>query len=98
MVISAKKEIILSSGSIKTPHLLLLSGIGPELELKNHNINLISKSESVGKNLHDHLNMPLYVSITKPISVTLGKILSLKSVLNYLIHGKGILMCKVVLK
>lgn len=89
-MISVEKEIILSCGSIKTPHLLLLSGIGPELELKKHNINIVSKSEFVGVNLHDHLNMPLYVSITKPISVTLGKILSLKSVLNYLIYGKGI--------
>lgn len=85
----AFKEIVLSSGSLKTPQLLMLSGIGPKNELKKLDINPILYSEEVGKNLHDHLNMPLYVSINEPITMTLNKITNLDSMLSYFLKGKG---------
>jgi choline dehydrogenase len=34
----AKKEIVLSSGAIGSPHILLLSGVGPEQQLKKHKV------------------------------------------------------------
>ncbi|PSN54282.1 hypothetical protein C0J52_06980 [Blattella germanica] len=45
----------------------------------------------VGLNLHDHLNMPLYVSIEAPVSVTLNKVQQIHQLWNYMIHGKGLL-------
>lgn len=44
---------------------------------------------SIGSNLFDHINMPLYVSIDNPISLTKDKVLSVGEVLKYLFHGTG---------
>lgn len=53
--VHARKEVILSAGAVNTPQILLLSGIGPEEELKKHDIPTVKANESVGKNLKDHL-------------------------------------------
>lgn len=50
----AKHEVILSLGVYETPKLLLLSGIGPEDQLKQHRIDVRVKSDHVGQNLLDH--------------------------------------------
>lgn len=49
----ARKEVIVSAGTLATPQILMLSGIGPEAELKRHNICVI-QNLAVGQNLHDH--------------------------------------------
>ncbi|CAD1468056.1 unnamed protein product, partial [Heterotrigona itama] len=51
----AKKEVIVSAGSINSPKILMLSGIGPREELNKHGINVISDL-SVGRNLQDHVS------------------------------------------
>ena len=53
--ISAKKEIILSAGSIGSPQILMLSGIGSGEELQNLGISVIRDLGGVGKNLQDPL-------------------------------------------
>ena len=59
--VKCNKEIILSAGSIGSPHILQASGIGPADLLKSHGINVIKNTEAVGKNLHDHLMLrPVY--------------------------------------
>lgn len=55
--IFAKKEVIIASGAIGSPHLLLLSGVGPIDELKKHRIEVIHPLPGVGKNLQDHLDI-----------------------------------------
>lgn len=61
LVLNAYKEVILSAGAINSPHLLMLSGVGPADHLKQHNIELVTPLEGVGSNLHDHLTVvPLY--------------------------------------
>jgi choline dehydrogenase len=47
-------EIILSAGAIASPHLLMLSGVGPENHLKEHGIPTVLDSPGVGQNLRDH--------------------------------------------
>jgi choline dehydrogenase len=51
----AKKEVLLCAGSIGTPQLLKLSGIGPASELKEHDIPLVAELPGVGENLMDHM-------------------------------------------
>ncbi|KAL2672841.1 hypothetical protein Neosp_013557 [[Neocosmospora] mangrovei] len=52
--ISAKKETILCAGTIDTPRLMLLSGIGPRGELEKLNIPVVNDLPGVGENLMDH--------------------------------------------
>ncbi|XP_051167026.1 glucose dehydrogenase [FAD, quinone]-like isoform X2 [Leptopilina boulardi] len=52
--IMARKEVIISTGTVDSPKLLMLSGIGPSKELKKHNIEII-KDLAVGQNLQDHV-------------------------------------------
>ncbi|KAL6596136.1 hypothetical protein ACP70R_047500 [Stipagrostis hirtigluma subsp. patula] len=47
-------EIIVSAGAIGSPQLLLLSGIGPRNELKQHNIPVVHRNEHVGKGMSDN--------------------------------------------
>lgn len=51
----ALKEVILSCGTVDTPKLLLLSGIGPKSELSQHGIETVVDLPLVGKNLEDHV-------------------------------------------
>ena len=52
--IHAEGEVILAAGAIGTPHLLMLSGIGPADHLRSHDIDVIVDSPGVGANLSDH--------------------------------------------
>jgi choline dehydrogenase len=51
--VAAKKEIILSAGALGSPHILMLSGIGPQEELQHLGISIVKELSAVGKNLND---------------------------------------------
>lgn len=55
----AESEVVLTAGTIGSAHILLLSGIGPETELKNAGISVQLPHPQVGKNLEDHLYVPV---------------------------------------
>ena len=74
--VKTNKEIILSAGSIGSPHVLQVSGIGDSNKLKNLNINVVNELNGVGKNLQDHLMFrPVYK--VKNLKSLNGKINSL---------------------
>ena len=54
---TASGEVILSAGSIGSPQLLQLSGIGPAALLQQHNIQVVHDAPGVGANLQDHLQI-----------------------------------------
>lgn len=56
-IVKASKEVILSAGSIQSPQLLMLSGIGDAEHLKELGIYPIVNLSGVGKNLQDHVAM-----------------------------------------
>jgi choline dehydrogenase len=56
----ATKEVILSAGAVGSPHLLMLSGIGPSKELEEAGIACALDSPHVGKHLKDHIQVPLF--------------------------------------
>jgi choline dehydrogenase len=59
--VKANTEIILSAGSIGSPHILQVSGVGPGNLLKQHNIKIVKDHPFIGRNLHDHLMLrPVY--------------------------------------
>ncbi len=50
-------EIVLAAGAIGSPHLLMLSGVGPAAHLAEFGIPLVLDRPGVGQNLHDHLQL-----------------------------------------
>lgn len=57
-IVKAAKEVIVSGGVIGSPQLLMLSGIGPAAQLREHGIEVVADLP-VGQNLHDHLFVPM---------------------------------------
>ena len=66
--VSAAKEVILCAGSLRSPQLLQLSGIGPAALLQAQGIPLVKELPGVGANLQDHLQLRLIYKCTKPIT------------------------------
>jgi len=59
IVAHANREVIVSGGAIGSPHVLMLSGVGPADHLREHGIEVKIDVPGVGKNLHDHILVPL---------------------------------------
>jgi len=53
-VIRARREVIVSGGTYNSPHLLMLSGIGPAAHLKDKDVAVLHDSPGVGRNLQEH--------------------------------------------
>ncbi|MCC6947506.1 MAG: GMC family oxidoreductase N-terminal domain-containing protein [Bradyrhizobiaceae bacterium] len=58
-VARARGEVILSAGAIGSPHILMLSGVGPAAHLAEHGIPVALDKPGIGENLHDHLQLRL---------------------------------------
>ena len=54
--VRARREVILSSGALQSPQLLMLSGIGNAPDLKSAGIDVVHHSPGVGQNLQDHID------------------------------------------
>ena len=68
-VIAAGREVIVAASSIKSPKILMLSGIGPAAHLKEHGIDVIADRPGVGQNLQDHLELYIQQAATQPVSL-----------------------------
>ncbi len=67
--VAARHEVIVSTGSINSPKLLKLSGVGPAAELREHGIPVMHDLPGVGENLQDHLEFYFQVACTQPITL-----------------------------
>jgi len=65
----AAREVVLSAGTVNSPQLLLLSGIGPADELSPHGIEPVVDLPGVGKNLQDHVDCVMVYECTKPVTL-----------------------------
>jgi choline dehydrogenase len=66
--VRASREVILCGGAIQTPQILLLSGIGPAVQLQASGIQPVHNLPGVGRNLQDHLACPVLMSTTNSTS------------------------------
>ncbi|KAK5657924.1 hypothetical protein OQA88_2473 [Cercophora sp. LCS_1] len=91
--VNVRREVIVCSGALCSPQLLMLSGIGPKEQLQAHGIPVRRELDAVGRNLYDHTSFPVMSEIkqedTLHIIETLWGFLS--SLFLWLIWGTGLL-------
>ncbi len=87
----ARQEVILSSGAIATPKLLMLSGIGPSAYLAGHGVKVLHDLPGVGQNFQDHIEMSLVYQLNGPHSYDRYKKWHWKALagLEYLLFKSG---------
>jgi choline dehydrogenase len=70
--VDVEREVVLCAGAVGTPHLLMLSGIGPAAHLREVGIELLIDAPGVGQNLHDHLMCWIGYGAAAPLPSTNG--------------------------
>lgn len=90
-VLVARHEVILAAGSLNTPQLLQLSGIGPARHLKSLGIDVAVDSAAVGHHLQDHLGINYVFKARVP---TLNEVLrpwwgKMRAGVEFLLAGQG---------
>ncbi|TFK90489.1 GMC oxidoreductase [Polyporus arcularius HHB13444] len=59
--VKARKEVVVSAGAVHSPHILMLSGVGPADHLKEHGIPVVADLPGVGSHLMDHVVIDLNI-------------------------------------
>lgn len=68
-VFKARREVILSAGAIGSPHLLMLSGVGPAQQLRSLGIDVVLDRPAVGKNLQDHPDLVIQFGCREAVTL-----------------------------
>lgn len=90
---TAAREIVICGGAINSPKLLLLSGIGPAAQLREHGIDVTHDLPGVGENLMDHQLLSVQVESLKPVSLYshINPLAQARAVLRWLVRKDGLL-------
>jgi choline dehydrogenase-like flavoprotein len=91
-IIKANKEVIVSGGTINSPQILMLSGIGEKSELEKHGISCIHNLPGVGKNLQEHADACVLVNSKKSDGFTAslsGLLKMTPDTIKYITSKKG---------
>ncbi|XP_076472842.1 glucose dehydrogenase [FAD, quinone]-like isoform X2 [Babylonia areolata] len=88
--VKVRKEVILSAGAIGSPHLLMLSGIGPREHLQDLGIP-VQADLPVGDNLQDHLIVDYAIRINSSVDISPAKLSSWSEYFKYHLFGEGVL-------
>lgn len=88
-IVRCRREIILSAGTINSPQLLMLSGIGPSEHLAEYDIPVISDLR-VGDHLQDHVGLGgLTFLLNKPITVAKKRFMNFSVMFEYIVKERG---------
>ena len=82
-------EVVLAAGTIGTPQLLMLSGIGPADHLHDHGIEVVADLPGVGANLHDHPMCGVVYHSTQPVPPAINNHGEVQGLLSTGIGGPG---------
>ncbi|CAH0701329.1 unnamed protein product [Spodoptera exigua] len=85
----ASKEVVLSAGSVSSPQLLMLSGVGPKEHLESKDIETLVDSPMVGQNLQDHALVPITIYGNAPGQKSLLEVIS--DITQYITKREGFL-------
>jgi choline dehydrogenase len=86
--VRARREVVLCAGTVNSPQLLMLSGIGDGEQLRSHGIEVVHHSPQVGENLQDHLVAVLGFEAEGDTLFAADKPMQIA---NYLIRRRGML-------
>ncbi|PYH40696.1 GMC family oxidoreductase [Aspergillus saccharolyticus JOP 1030-1] len=83
--LQAQKEVIVSAGAFQSPQLLMVSGVGPQEILAQHQITLVANRPGVGQNMWDHpffapsyrVNVPTFTAIALNLLDLVGQFLNM---------------------
>jgi choline dehydrogenase len=92
VMVKARREVIVSAGSINSPKLLLLSGVGPATELARHGMAVVHDLPGVGENLQDHYGALVTYKSRLPVTVNdimMSPIKQLQVGLQYILFRTG---------
>ncbi len=91
-IIRARKEVILCGGAIGSPHVLMLSGVGPAAQLAQFGIPVVHDLAGVGQSMQDHYSAAIKLKCKFPITVNdvmMNPLKMLWSGLEYFVMKKG---------
>jgi choline dehydrogenase len=91
----ARREVLLAGGSLQSPQLLQLSGIGPAGLLRHYGLDVVHELPGVGENLQDHIGCRVIYKVKKANTIneiSRSWLRQGKAGLEYLLAGKGPLM------
>ncbi|KAI4325339.1 hypothetical protein MLD38_030749 [Melastoma candidum] len=86
---NVQSEVIMSSGAIGSPQLLLLSGIGPKPDLEKLNISVVFDNENVGKGMADNPMNTIFMPTNRPIKQSLIQTVGITKLGVYLESSSG---------
>ena len=81
-------RVVLSAGAIKSPHLLMLSGIGPNDQLQQFGIPLVHELPGVGQNLYNHLSAQITFKVKDGMTLAADADAA-RFCLHYTSHGSS---------
>ncbi|XP_066966830.1 glucose dehydrogenase [FAD, quinone]-like [Macrobrachium rosenbergii] len=86
----ARREVILSAGAVSSPHILMLSGVGPARHLQEHGIPVLVDLPGVGQNFQDHPSIyGLTWTTSKSASSNFFNLINPGNVLQYVQDKQG---------
>ncbi|XP_043660974.1 glucose dehydrogenase [FAD, quinone] [Drosophila teissieri] len=87
--VQVTKDVVISAGAIDSPALLLRSGIGPSRQLEQLGIPVVLNMPGVGRNLQDHVLVPVFLKLDEGQAEALTEKGVLDGIYQYLIHRTG---------
>jgi choline dehydrogenase len=92
-VIRAASEVILCAGVVRSPQVLMLSGVGPADALRGLGIPVVADRPGVGENLQDHIRVPVAHECAGPRPTAPAALV--RAAIRYALTGRGLLASNV---
>jgi len=87
-LIRAGREVIISAGAVRSPQLLMLSGVGPADSLRSLGIEVVADSPGVGANLRDNVRVPVAYECAGKRPTSLAPLV--RGAFQYALTGRGL--------